>query len=90
MNIKNEIEDSLEDVIDKLKEQRDELNLKMHLANMEIRDEWDELENKWEQFVIKSAQVRSEVGPSVDDIKAALSILGEEIGKGYRKIKDTL
>ena len=90
MSIKDEIEDDLEDVIEKLKEERDELRVRMHLANMEMRDEWEELEKKWDQFVVKSGQVRTEVEPSVQEIKSALSLLGEEIANGYRKIKDAI
>jgi hypothetical protein len=90
MSIKDEIEDDLEDVIEKLKEERDELRVRIHLANMEMRDEWEELEKKWDQFVVKSGQVRTEVEPTVQEIKSALSLLGEEIAKGYRKIKDAI
>ena len=33
-----------------LKKMRDELSLRMHLASMEAKDEWDELEGKWRRF----------------------------------------
>ncbi len=86
MNIKNDIEE----IVDKLREQRDELNVKIHLANMEVRDEWEELEQKWREFVEKSKQLRCEVDPAVEDIHTALLILCDEIKQGYRKIKKTL
>lgn len=28
------------DMIEKMREQRDDINVKIHLANMEVRDEW--------------------------------------------------
>ena len=39
-----------DDVIEDLKQKRDELRLQMHLASKEIKDEWNELEEKMEDF----------------------------------------
>lgn len=90
MNMKEEIEENAEELYRKLKEQRDELNLHIHLAGMDVRDEWEELEKKWDHFKIKSRHVAREAEPSVDEIGTALSLLGEEIRSGYRRIKDAI
>jgi hypothetical protein len=77
-------------MIDKLREQRDDINVKIHLANMEVRDEWQELEQKWGQLVDKTMHFNKEVEPTVESVHAAISLLGEEIKEGYRKVKRAL
>jgi hypothetical protein len=78
------------DMIEKLREQRDDINVKIHLANMEVRDEWQELEQKWGQLVDKTKHLNKEVEPTVESVHAAISLLGEEIKEGYRKVKRAL
>jgi uncharacterized protein YrzB (UPF0473 family) len=39
-----------DDLIADLKQKRDELRLKIHLASKEAQDEWDELEEKMQEF----------------------------------------
>jgi len=78
------------DMVEKLREQRDEINVKIHLANMEVRDEWEELEQMWGQLVDKTKRVGKEVEPAAEGVHAAISLLGEEIKEGYRKVKRAL
>ena len=68
-----------------LEELRDELALKVHLASMETRDEWEKLEAKWEKF---SAQAH--LDETSGNIGEALKLLGNEIAEGYRRIKRAL
>lgn len=81
---------SLNEMINKLSQQRDELNVKIHLANMGVRDEWEVLEKKWGHLVDKSNQVGKELEPAAEGVHAALSLLGEEIKAGYLKVKRAL
>ena len=90
MSLDDKIEDSFEDALAALSQQRDELRVKMHLASMDVRDKWDELEDQWEQFVARNEQLKRELEPTVDDTKAALSLLKEELAEGYRVIRDRL
>ena len=41
---------SLEELIVKLKQERDELALKMHLGKAELKDEWDTVQRKLDQL----------------------------------------
>ena len=84
------IKDNMNDTLEKLRKERDELNVKVHLAGMEVRDEWQELEDKWEQFQAKNRRFYKEIEPAVGDVQAALSVLGEELKAGYKKIRDAL
>ena len=90
MSLEDKIEDSFEEVVEALGQERDEVKVRMHLAGMEVRDKWDELEAQWEQFVARNEQLKRELEPTVDDTKAALALLRDELAEGYRKIRDRL
>jgi hypothetical protein len=74
-----------DDLFDELERYRDEINLKMHLASMDMKDEWQELEQKWDRF---SAQAR--VSDSADSIGDALDQLGGELKMAYGRFRDAL
>ena len=90
MSLEDKIEDGFEDVFEALEQERDELRVRMHLASMEVREKWDELEAQWEQFAARSEQLKRELEPTVDDTKAAFVLLKDELAEGYRKIRDRL
>lgn len=90
MSLEDKIEDSFEEVFEALEQERDELRVRIHLAGMEVRDKWEELEAQWEQFVARNEQLKRELEPTVDDTKAALVLLREELAEGYRKIRERM
>ena len=90
MSLDDKIEDSIEEVFETLQQERDALRVRVHLAGMEVREKWDELEAQWEQFVARNEQLKRELEPTVDDTKAALALLKDELTDGYRKIRDRL
>ena len=75
---------------DSLREVRDRLRVKVNLAGKEARDEWDELEEKWEHFRGKVKSIGDEVEDAGGDAKAAASLLGEELKEGYERVKKRL
>lgn len=82
----------LDDVIEELKQKRDELRLQIHLASREVRDEWNELEDKMEDFSGRARQFANdaklkETGAGLGD---AMQKLGHEIRLGYERIRDAL
>lgn len=82
----------LDDIIEDLKQKRDELRLQVHLASKEVKDEWDELEEKLNDLSARArqfaedAQIR-ETGEGMAD---ALKNLGHEIRQGYDRIRSAL
>jgi hypothetical protein len=82
--------EDIEQVLAKLKAQRDELRVQMHLAKAELKDEWDELERKWEHVEGRLEKAGHEAKDSADDVGAALSTVAEEIGSAYQRIKRSL
>jgi hypothetical protein len=82
-----ELHDELKKLEEAVLQQRDELRVKLHLAKADARDEWEELERKWAEAQIKFDQVQKAAGESSEGIEAAAKLLGEELLKGYERIR---
>mgnify|MGYP000256466356 CR=1 FL=1 len=82
--------EQLSEIMEQIKQERDELNVQLHLAKAEIRDDWDELEKQWDSFKLRSEKVAAAADSSADDIGEALKILGDELKAGYEKIRKSI
>jgi len=78
------------DLLDSLKRERDELALKIHLGKAEAREEWDKLEDKLDALRSKAAPYTDAAGDTAKGVVSALELAGEEIKKGYQRIRDQL
>ena len=81
-----------DDMLEELKQKRDELRVQMNLASKEVKEEWDELEDKMEEFSAKAKKLAAdaklkETGSGLGD---ALGQLGHEIKLGYERIRDAV
>jgi vacuolar-type H+-ATPase subunit D/Vma8 len=74
-----------DDLVADLKQKRDELRLKIHLASKEAQDEWEDLEEKMEKF-----SSRAELDRTSEGIGDALGKVGEELKLGYQRIRDAI
>ena len=74
-----------DDLIADLKQKRDELRLKIHLASKEAQDEWDELEEKMQEF-----SSRAELDKTGEGLGDAFAKLGEELELGYKRIRNAV
>lgn len=79
-----------EQLLQELQRKRDELRVKIHLAGAEAREEWEKAEKKWERLRSRLAVVGEAAEETGDDVGEALEQLGEELRKGYRRIRDLL
>ena len=86
----SDVKEKYEELLESLKTQRDELSVKMHLANMELQDEWHAIEDKWQHFQSKAVQVEKEIGSSSHDVADAFTLLGQELRDSYRRIRKLL
>ncbi|MFN8545191.1 MAG: hypothetical protein U0807_13440 [Candidatus Binatia bacterium] len=82
--------DDLNKLLDDLKQQRDELRVKLKLARADARDEFEELEKKWEHVRGKMEVVGREAGKAAEDVASALGLVATEIKKGYERIRKLL
>lgn len=83
---KEDIEKLWQDV----KTKRDELRVQAHLAKAEMKELWDELEGKWNEFEPKARQVAGATAEASKDVGGAVKDLGKEILAGYERIKKSL
>ena len=82
----------IDDIIEELKQKRDEARVQIHLASKEIKEEWEELEEKMEDFSGKAKQFAddAELKKTGEGIGDALSQLGGELKRGYERIRGAL
>ena len=81
---------TLQDVMAELRQEREELRVRMHLAKAEAKQEWEELEKKWQHFESRVGDTAEEAKASGKNVGAALEHLGEELASAYRRIRNTL
>ena len=74
-----------DDLVEELKQKRDELRVQMHLASKEVQDEWEELEGKMKDFSSKASL--QETGEGLGE---AFQHLGQELKAGYQRIWEAL
>jgi chromosome segregation ATPase len=82
----------IDDIIEELRQKRDEARVQIHLASKELKDEWEDLEEKMEDFSGKAKQFAddAELKKTGSGIGDALSQLGSELKRGYQRIRDAL
>ena len=74
-----------DDLISDLKQKRDELRVQIHLATKEAQEEWQELEEKMDDFMS-----RADLGKTGEGVGEALGKLGEELKLGYQRVRDAI
>ena len=74
-----------DDLIEDLKQKRDELRVQINLASREVKEEWEELEGRSRKFLAKA-----EIARTGEGVSEALGDLGEELKKGYQRIRDAI
>ena len=82
MSIKIEF-DSL---VEQLKSERDEIALKIHLASMEAKEEFESAEKNWTQLKIKVNELANESKETSEELITKAKIVGEELKETYSRI----
>ena len=80
----------LSHLIDDIKRQRDEIRVRLHLAKLEAKEEWERLEVKWDHVRGKMDIVGREAGKAVQEVGAALRLAAEELQRGYERVRQLL
>jgi predicted nucleic acid-binding Zn-ribbon protein len=88
--VTDEGQSTADKLVERLRQERDELRVRAHLLKAELRDEWDEVEDQWGHFEAKLEHLSKGAKDSTEDIGAAVSVLGEEIARAYKRLRDSL
>jgi hypothetical protein len=78
------------ELISNLKQERDELAVRMHLAGAEAKQEWNRLDDKVNQLAHRFDPLKKAVGETNDDVWISLKLLGEELQHGFQRIRKSL
>lgn len=73
-----------------LQQQRDELVVQMNLAKLEIREEWDKVEEQLGQWQVKADSVLKEAKSTSEEVLAGLTLLADEINAAFQRIKSRI
>lgn len=66
---------------------RDDLKVRIHLGEMDARDQWQKLEPKWWELQRKVTAVEQASAGAVQEITTAADLLIGELFKGYDQIR---
>ena len=84
----------IDDLIDSLKQQRDEIEVQVHLGKLDAKDEWDRLEKEWNHLLAEtkaqSKPLRGAVDETAKEVGTALEQVGEELKRGYERIRESM
>ena len=81
---------SLEQLISRLKQERDELALQIHLGKEELKDEWDAVQQKLDQLTHRFEPLNKAVAQTTEDVWESLKLVGEEVKEGFQRIRKSL
>lgn len=76
---------NFEKLAEDLKQDYDELKLKVHLGAKDAQDEWAELQERWSHF-----ENQANLKKSREDVGDALEILGSELKDAFNRIRKAL
>jgi len=85
-----EVTEQIAKALEHLKQQRDELQVQLHLAKADAKDEWTRLESQWDEIKPKLETAREEVGKTAESVGAALGLAIDELKKGYERLRSRL
>lgn len=80
----------LADAITALQQQRDQLALKMHLAEAEARDEFEAAKDKLDQLTADYAPLKEAVAESAENVVESLKLVADEVMSSFDRIGKSL
>lgn len=82
----NEQRTRVENLVSELKQQRDEIKLKVHLAEMDLKDEWAQLEEKFYQMTSDYDPLKRAVAETSEDVWKSLEQVALELKDGFKRV----
>lgn len=79
-----------QEMITALKQQRDDLAVRIHLAEAEVKEDLGRIDDKLDQLSHRFDPLKNAVGTSASDVWESLKLLGDEVKKGLDRISKAL
>ena len=83
----NDSKETLQEMMARLETERDELKVKLGLAKLEAREEWQELEKKMDALRGRMKVLGGEAKEASGDIGAAAGQLADEVREGFARLR---
>ncbi|MSP27985.1 MAG: hypothetical protein EXR80_06035 [Methylococcales bacterium] len=84
------IKEEFNNLLDKLKAERDEIGLKLHLASMEAKKEFEAAEQQWQLVKAKAAEIADDSVETSEEFIAKAKVVGEELKETYQRVTKRL
>ncbi len=81
---------SLDELISTLKQQRDELAVRMHLASAETKKEWEKLAVRFNKLMDDYQPLKKAVGESAGKVGESLKQVAVELKSSFDRIRKSL
>lgn len=85
-----DLQKEFETLVETLKTERDEIKLKLHLASMDAKDEFEGVEKKWDEITEKAADIADDSKETSEEFIGKVKIVGDELKEAYTRIKAQL
>jgi hypothetical protein len=82
--------EEFKDLLERLKVDREEINLKLHLASMEAKKEFEEAEKRWVVVKAKAVEIADDTKETSEEFIDKARIVGEELKEAYHRISQRL
>lgn len=80
----------LETLLNNLDNAREELSLKLHLASMDVRDEFEAAEKQWQEMKNKFNEIADDSKQNSEEFIDKTKSIAKELEKTYKRISKIL
>ena len=80
----------LDDLVSTVKKEKDELQLQIHLASMDAKDEYERLSGKYDQLAEEYQPVTKAVEKTADNLISALGMVADELKFGFQRVRQAI
>ena len=77
-------------LVTQLKSGRDEIALKIHLASMDAKEDFESAEKIWDKFKVKVNELADESKETSEELITKAKIVGEELKETYNRINERI
>lgn len=78
------------ELISTLKQQRDELAVKIHLGATEAKEEWETATDKLDELTQDYDPLKSAVAESAENVTESMKLVAEEVKNSFDRIRKSL